>query len=41
MVFFLAPGRSFRFPCILGAEVDDAQEGSWSRCFMVLALFRS
>jgi hypothetical protein len=30
---FLLGSRAF-----LGAEVDDAQGGSWRRCYMVLAL---
>jgi hypothetical protein len=34
MVFFLAPGCSFWFSGILDAEVDDAQDGSWRRCFV-------
>jgi hypothetical protein len=34
MAFFLAPKCSW-FPGILGAEVDDARDGSWRRCFTV------
>jgi hypothetical protein len=34
MAFFLAPGCSSRFLGILGAKLDDAQDGSWRRCFM-------
>jgi hypothetical protein len=33
MAFFLAPGCSSRFLSVLGAEVDDARNGSWRRCF--------
>jgi hypothetical protein len=33
MAFFLAPGCSSRFLGILGAEVNDAHNGSWRRCF--------
>jgi hypothetical protein len=35
MVFFFAPGCSFRFSGIVGAEVYDAQNGSSRRCFAV------
>jgi hypothetical protein len=31
----LAPEDSSWFLGILGAEVDDARDGSWRRCFMV------
>jgi hypothetical protein len=33
MLFFLAPRYSSQFLDVLGAEVDDAQDGSWRRCF--------
>jgi hypothetical protein len=33
MSFFLAPGCSFWFPGILGAEVDDVRNGCWRHCF--------
>jgi hypothetical protein len=33
LAFFLAPGCSSWFPGVLGAEVDNAQGGSWRRCF--------
>jgi hypothetical protein len=36
MAFFWAPGSSTWFPSVLCAEVDDAQDGSWRRCFVVL-----
>jgi hypothetical protein len=36
MTFFWAPGCSSWFPSVLGAEVDDAQDGSWRRCFAAL-----
>jgi hypothetical protein len=26
------------FRCVIGAEVDNNQEGSWSQCYEVLAL---
>jgi hypothetical protein len=32
-MFFLAPRCSSLFPGILGAEVDDAWNDSWRRCF--------
>jgi hypothetical protein len=35
---FLASRRSSWLPGVLGAEVDDAQECSWSRCCEALAL---
>jgi hypothetical protein len=34
----LAPGRSSGLPGVLGIELDDIQEGSWRRYFVVLAL---
>jgi hypothetical protein len=34
MAFFLAPGCSYQFPGILGAEEEDVQDGSWRRCFV-------
>jgi hypothetical protein len=33
--FFLAPGHSSRILDDLGTEVDDAQDGSWRRCWGV------
>jgi hypothetical protein len=36
MSFFWAPGCSSWFPVVLGAEVDDARDGSWRRCFTML-----
>jgi hypothetical protein len=36
MAFFWAPKSSSWFPCVLGAEVDDAQDGSERYCFMTL-----
>jgi hypothetical protein len=36
MTFFWAPGCSSWFLGILSAEVDDAQDGSWRRCFVML-----
>jgi hypothetical protein len=36
MTFFWASGCSSWFSGVLGAEVDDAQDGSWRRCFTVL-----
>jgi hypothetical protein len=35
MAFFMAPGCSTWFLGILGAQVDDARDGSWRRCFTV------
>jgi hypothetical protein len=35
MAFFLAPGYSSQFLGVLGAEVNDAQDGSLRRCFTV------
>jgi hypothetical protein len=35
MTFFWAPGYSW-FPGVLRAEVNDAQDCSWRRCFMAL-----
>jgi hypothetical protein len=32
------PKYSLWLPGVLGAEVDDAREGSWSRCCEALAL---
>jgi hypothetical protein len=32
------PGILLSSQDVLGTEVDDAQEGSWGRCFVVLAL---
>jgi hypothetical protein len=37
-VFLLTPGRSSWLSGVLGAVVDDAREGSWSRCCEALAL---
>jgi hypothetical protein len=37
-VFFLSPGCSSWLLGVLGAKVDDSREGSWSRCYEVLAL---
>jgi hypothetical protein len=34
MMFFLAPGCSSQFLSVLGAEVDNAQDGSWRHCFV-------
>jgi hypothetical protein len=36
MAFFWAPGCSSWFSGILGAEVDDVEDGSWRRCFATL-----
>jgi hypothetical protein len=36
MVFFYAAECSSCFPGVVGAEVDDARDGSWRRCFVVL-----
>jgi hypothetical protein len=36
--FFLAPEHSSWLLSVLGAEMDDAREGSWSRCCEALAL---
>jgi hypothetical protein len=33
LAFILAPDCSSWFSGILGAEVDDARDGSWKRCF--------
>jgi hypothetical protein len=35
MAFFWALGCSSRFSGDLGAEVDDAEDGSWRHCFAV------
>jgi hypothetical protein len=37
-MFFLTPGQSSCLPGILGTEVDDVGEGSWSQCYEALAL---
>jgi hypothetical protein len=36
MAFFCTPGCSSWFLDFLGIEVDDAQNGSWRHCFVVL-----
>jgi hypothetical protein len=36
MAFFWAPECSSWFPHVVGTEVDDAQDGSWRRCFVTL-----
>jgi hypothetical protein len=36
MAFFWALRCPSLFPGVLGAEVDDARDGSWRRCFMTL-----
>jgi hypothetical protein len=33
MAFFFAPGCPSQFLGVLDAEVDDAWDGSWRRCF--------
>jgi hypothetical protein len=33
MAFFWVPGCSSWFPGVLGAEVDNARDVSWRRCF--------
>jgi hypothetical protein len=40
-VFSLAPRHSSWLPGVLGIEVDDTREGSWSRCSEALALLGS
>jgi hypothetical protein len=38
MVFFLPLGSSSGFPGVPSAEVDDARDVSWWRCFAVASL---
>jgi hypothetical protein len=38
MSFSFAPGCSSRFPGVIGAEVDDARDGSW-RCFFTAWIY--